>query len=148
MVSIQNDGNRCDPPDLPYPLGEHASVVYDNSIISCGGYNRTLLSGCIIQTATGETRSFSSMVSPHSNLGMVIIKDMIYTIGGFPIDNRMETINIKNKRKWTRQILPFHIYNHCVVSINNTIIVTGGLGAKRTRNIRKYEVSSRVRLFN
>ena len=146
MINIQ-DIHKCIPPDLPYSLGEHASVVSDKGIISCGGYNRTIQSACTIQTATGETRSFPSMVSPHSNLGMVIIKDVIYAIGGFPTDNKMETINIKKKRKWTRRILPFHVYSHCVVSINNTIIVIGGLGTTRIRNVRTYEVSSRIGCF-
>ena len=66
------------------------------------------------------------MVSQRIYFQMVVIKDSLYAIGGLPTSNTMEVINIKNGREWVQEELPFSVFSHCAVVINNNIIVTGG----------------------
>ena len=112
----------------------HASVLSpDGNIITCGGktyttYRENILSKCQIQTSTGETRSFPSMNYKRYWFGMVIVKGIMYAIGGGSSSfDKMESINVNTGKQWNKeQNMPFRVWRHCVVTIKNKIVVIGG----------------------
>ena len=138
LISPSSKNDECNPTDLNEEVYDHSSVLsVDGNIVTCGGKNKNLnrLSKCQIQTSTGETRSFPSMINKREEFGMSIINGTIYAIGGYPSSNKMESINIKTGDQWKEEAnTPFRVNGHCVVTINNKIVVIGGYD-------REYEVS-------
>ena len=130
-VSIDEDDINCDPTDLPYKVGYHASVYSSvlEASVTCGGVdeNWNTLSKCILQTKRNESNQFPSLISKRKYLSLTAISNKIFAIGGYPNENTMETINLNTAdRQWKKENLPFSVYDHCSVVLGNKIIVTGG----------------------
>ena len=134
LITPSSNNDDCDPTDLNEEVAYHASVLSpDGNIVTCGGRDKNfnLLSNCQIQTSTGETRSFPSMIDKRSLFGMSIIDGTVYAIGGYPPHNKMESINIKTGDQWKEEAnMPFSVFRHCVVTINTKIVVIGGRVSK------------------
>ena len=135
LVTPSSNNDECDPTDLNEEVAYHASVLSpEGNIVTCGGEDkkRNRLSKCQIQTSTGETRSFPSMINKRSKFEMSIVNGILYAIGGHLLtswgsSNKMESINIKTGKLWKEEAnLPFRVHSHCVVTINNKIVVIGG----------------------
>ena len=138
LITPSSNNDQCDPTDLNEEVASHASVLSpDGNIISCGGENKPWkpLSKCQIQTTTGETRSFPSLINERAWFGMSIINGTIFAIAGFSSWNKMESINIKTGDQWKEEAnTPFRVYGHCVVTINNKIVVIGGYDVEVSKN--------------
>ena len=135
LISPSSDNDECDPTDLNEEVAYHASVLSpDGKIVTCGGENKIgdHLSKCQIQTSTGETRSYPSMINIRYGFGMAIINGTIYAIGGqngFDRINKMESINIMTENQWKDELdMPFRVTGHCVVTISTKMVVIGGWG--------------------
>ena len=130
LVTPSSNNDECDPTDLNEEVAYHASVLSpEGNIVTCGGEDkkRNRLSKCQIQTSTGETLSFPSMIHKRSSFRMSIIDGTLYAIGGNPSYKQMESLNIKTGDQWKEEAyLPFRVAGHCVVTINNKIVVIGG----------------------
>ena len=130
LVTPSSNNDECDPTDLNEEVAYHASVLSpEGNIVTCGGEDkkRNRLSKCQIQTSTGETLSFPSMIHKRSRFGMSMIDGILYAIGGYPSYNKMESINIKTGDQWKEEAnMPFQVSGHCVATINNKIVVIGG----------------------
>lgn len=128
LVSLDSDNKKCDPIDLFYEVRDQETIITPKGILTCGGtkINWNTLSSCTLQTTSGDTRFFPSMNSKRRWFGMVSIDDMIYAIGGYPSDDTMESINIKDGTQWKQEFMPFKVRKHCVVSVNSKVIVIGG----------------------
>ena len=92
-------------------------------VVTCGGTNGHYQSKCTILTQDGKAKSFPSMVSHRHYFQMVVINDSLYAIGGASSSDTMEVINIKYGREWDQEELPFSVFAHCAVVINNKIIL-------------------------
>ena len=142
LVNFNAENKGCDPLDLGYAVGDHASVATSKGVITCGGSTENTsnfwdtmgtmgTTNCTLQTLLGQT-TFPSLVEKRSWFGMVNVEGVIYAIGGdlSYMFHTMETINIDTGIQWKIESLPFYEYNQCVVNINTTIIVIGGWHAR------------------
>merc|ERR1712038_213507 len=53
---------------------------------------------------------------------MVLIQNNLFSIG----ENTMETITLNATGTWNQQSMPFSVWGHCAVVLDNNIIVIGG----------------------
>ena len=120
--------------DLPYDIYYHASVASDQGVITCGGRGAdgSSQSKCSLLTPNGRTKSFPSLVGERQNHQMVIIKDVIYAIGGYSNPDNMEIINIKNGTTWVQENMPFSAHHHCAVAISSKIVVIDSFVSNKT----------------
>ena len=119
--------DRCDPVDLPDRISDRASAASNKGIITCGGRRKETGKKCTLLSLDGKAKPFPTMNSLRNRFQMVIIKDILYAIGGYGgAKNTMETINIMENGGWEQQNLPFALHSSCAVVVNNTIVVTGG----------------------
>ena len=129
-VRLDDDKINCDPTDLPYKVGFHASVHTPvlAGILTCGGEdkNANAISKCVILRKGNNSNHFPALNSKRFGLSLTSISDTIYAIGGFPNKNTMETINLNTDKQWKQEELPFSVVAHCSVVLGNMIIVTGG----------------------
>ena len=126
LISIERKNEICNPHlfDIGYRL-YHSSVLTRNGVITCGGYGYGI--DCILQTKNG-TRQFPSMNRNRKDFGLALNNDKLFAIGGYSggrLVDSMETIDI-NGNQWSEVPLPFKTDGHCVVSMNNKIVVMGG----------------------
>ena len=144
LISVQeNNGNTadCDPLDLPFPVADHASVMIEEGILTCGGTTTStatntstsngttsisLTSNCNILAAFGGIRSFPPMISDGRDFKMVLVNDVVYALGKNSSERSMETIHVKNATHWTQESLPINVSDSCVVTMSNKIFVIGG----------------------
>ena len=130
-LKIDEDGINCDATDLPYKVAYHASVYTPvlDGILTCGGNdeNWNYLSKCIILRRGNDSNHFPALNSKRFGLSLTSISDTIYTIGGYPNRNTMETINLNTDKQWKQEELPFSVSSHCSVALGNNIVVTGGV---------------------
>ena len=133
VLGIQKDDTNCNPTNLPFKLRGHATVFLPNlGLVTCGGSNdKQRTSTCIVQSKSSDQTFFPSMRTRRSFFGMVVVSNKLYVIGGNPSDATMETIDINRPRKWTEEPIPFAVTSHCVVSLDDKIIVTGGCNELR-----------------
>ena len=127
LISIERKNAICNPHlfDIGYQVYDHSSVNR-NGVVTCGGDRVGQESDCILQTKNG-TRHFPSMNQSRRIFGLGLSNDKLFAIGGFKIyKNTMETIDI-NGYQWNEEMtLPFQTWGHCVVSMNDKIVVMGG----------------------
>lgn len=129
LISLQRNNEICniDQLDIGYQVEAHASVSTRLGVITCGGaiapYFQDGIKNCTLLTKNGQTREFPSMIHPRKNFGLALNNDKLFAIG----DETMETIDI-NGDQWTEDENTLQVWNsgHCVVSVNNKIIVLGG----------------------
>ena len=149
MINLETQDKVCQPLDLEYPVEGHSSVVTSRGVVTCGGYNGAYLKTCTLQTKEGETKPFPSMNRRRSSFGMVLMDQSLIVVGGFGADDTMEKISLNGSR-WIKVNLSFRIFNHCVVAINETMVMAiggydGNLKVRKryfdfvikTRNLRK-----------
>jgi len=130
VLDIQTEDTRCNPTDFPSPIDAHASVYSSalQSLITCGGDgNNGSLSSCSIQTKSGHHISIPSMKSRRVAFAMVTIRNHLISIGGWGGRNTMETIQLNAAGTWTQQSMPFSVESHCAVTLDNNVIVIGGV---------------------
>merc|ERR1719414_255084 len=62
-------------------------------------------------------------------LSMVSIREQLISIGGYERKsvNTMETLALNGTNNWIQQSVPFSVWGHCAVTLEDSIIVTGGL---------------------
>ena len=168
LVRLGSDTDYCDPADLGNRIYMHESVTTSKGVLTCGGSplnaGTIYTNSCTLQTATGELRSFPSMDCKRYEFQMVNIDDTIYAIGGGGTRSStsilsdgcedgsgrgsrdtMEIINVKNGNQWIIEDIPFTAQGQCVVTINDKIVVIGGIFGKTIpsgvrRNLDLYEV--------
>jgi len=129
VLDMQTEDKGCDPTDLSSTVGWHASVYSSTlqSIITCGGWgNYGSLSSCSVQTKNGHHISIPSMNLSRYYFAMVTIQNKLYSLGGWETENTMETITLNATGTWNQQPMPFSVYGHCAVVLDNNIIVIGG----------------------
>ena len=127
IKGIENE--KCRPIALEYPVHYHSTILTSLGIMTCGGDNRTsVLNACMFQTKEGKTKSFPPMIRSRDRFGMVVVDQNLIVVGGFWVTNKMEKINLISGQ-WYEKDLPFMVSSHCVLSINDTIVVSiGGWG--------------------
>ena len=144
VLNIQSDDTGCNPTDLPIAVFQHASVYSTalHSLITCGGgaYNGRLFS-CTVQTLNVNQISMPPMNSTRNGFAIFSIQNEAISIGGLmeydTISNTMETIRLNDTEgNWNQQTMPFSVYGHCAVTLDDNIIVIGGLD-------KNWKVSSR-----
>ena len=139
LVRLGSDTDECDPPDLGNKIYMHESVITSNvfnvtNVLTCGGAplnaGTVYTNNCTLLTATGELRSFPSMDCKRYEFQMVNINDKIFAVGGGGncpsgrgSSGTMEIINVKP----SLDKIPFTAQAHCVVAVNDKIVVIGGL---------------------
>ena len=133
LVSTQNNKGFCDPLDLDYTVGNHASVATDLGILTCGGYDRINANDynkCTLETKRGQTISFPSMKKPRSSFGLGIVNDIIFAVAGgsglYGAERNMEKINYKTDSEWTLTNLPFSVQYPCLTTTKESLVITGG----------------------
>ena len=120
------ENGHCTASNLEYPVSSHSSVVSSLGVITCGGHDgKSRLKKCTLQKRDGETKMLPSMIRPRSAFGMVVINQTLIVVGGNGAFNKMETINLQSGQ-WNEVDLPFTVGYHCVVSINDTMILSIG----------------------
>ena len=94
------------------------------------GLKANPINSCALQTKEGKIRSFPSMVEDRSDFGLALNNDKLFAIGGLKRDgfvsNTMETIDIIGDQWKVEEPLPFITSDHCIVSMDNKIVVMGG----------------------
>ena len=65
------------------------------------------------------------MIRPRSAFGMGLINQSLIVVGGNGALNKMEKINLQSGQ-WNELDLPFAVSRHCVVSINDTMLLSIG----------------------
>ena len=133
LIKLKTDANTCKPLKLEYSVYGHSSVASSRGIITCGGYTTNFVMTCTLQTNNGETRSFPSMNRSRSKFGMVVMNQTLIIVGGYPATDKMERISM-NGDEWIEEDLPFSLWNHCVVSINETTVIAIG-GSDYNHNV-------------
>ena len=129
VLDMKTDDTGCNPTDLLSPVRRHASVHSSalQSIITCGGWgNNGSLSTCSVQNNNGNPISIPRMNSARYDFAMVSIRNQLISIGGYEGKNTMETIKINLTGTWNQQSMPFSVYGHCAVTLDNNVIVIGG----------------------
>ena len=122
VIKVKTEGHICNPFELEYPVSGHSSVATSLGVITCGGWT----TNCTLQTIKGETRSFPSMKRSRYKFGMTVMNQTLMIVGGWPTYDKMEKISM-NGDEWVEEDLPFSVWGHCVVSINETTaMVIGG----------------------
>ena len=126
LIDIEAEDEKCSPLDLDHPIQSHSSVVSSLGVITCGGRsNGTRLNRCILQTKEGEIKLFPSMIRPRSGFGMGVMDQNLIVVGGYGAENKMERINLMSDQ-WVEEDLPFSVSDNCVVSINDTTVMSIG----------------------
>ena len=150
MINFGTKDDVCQSRDLDSPVEDHSSVATRRGVVTCGGqWNGIRLNKCIVQTKDGKTKPFPSMNRRRSSFGMVLMDQSLIVVGGFGADDTMEKISLNGSR-WIKVNLSFRIFNHCVVAINETMVMAiGGYDGNlkvskryfdfvtKTRNLRK-----------
>jgi len=129
LLDMQTEDNGCDPTDLPSPVYRHASVYSSvlQSLITCGGSgSNERLSSCSVETKNGHHISIPSMNSRRTSFAMVAIHNKLYSLGGWATKNTMETLEMNATGTWNQESMPFSVYGHCAIALDNNIIVIGG----------------------
>ena len=134
MISLGTQDKVCQPLKLDYPVYGHSSVVTSRGVITCGGWNGTRLKTCTLQTKEGETKPFPSMIRSRSHFGMVVMDQSLIVVGGMGALGKMEKIGLSDN-EWVEEDLPFKVRYHCVVSINETMVIA--IGGADERNVSK-----------
>ena len=134
-VEVLGIQTECNPTDLPSPVEWHASVYSSavQSLITCGGLeNYEIYSSCSVESKNGYQPALPAMNSARSYFAMVAIQDQLISIGGNGVSNTMEIIqlNISND-EWIEQSMPFSVWSHCAVTLDNDIFVIGGKDENR-----------------
>ena len=142
---MQTNDTDCPIIKLPFSIYSHASIYSPllKSTITCGGVNssngHTSLSSCSMLNQSGSQKAFPSMTDTRWGFAMASIENRLFAIGGIcwnmlPNDacNMLETILLDEKMEskfWTlEKRIPFSVSFHCVVTVGDNIIVTGGVG--------------------
>jgi len=129
LLGMQTEDNGCDPTDLPSPVRGHASVYSSSlqSLITCGGDGSNgRLSSCSVGTKNEPPISIPPMNSKRYLFTMVTIQNKLYSLGGYETENTMETIEMNATGTWNQKTMPFSVYGHCAIALDNNIIVIGG----------------------
>merc|ERR1712038_485217 len=129
FLDMQTEDKGCDPTDLPSPISGHASVYSSSlqSLITCGGeQNNGLLSSCSVRTKNGHHISIPQMNSRRKDFAMVTIHNKLYSLGGQKTENTMETLEMNATGTWNQKTMPFSVFGHCAIALDNNIIVIGG----------------------
>ena len=129
ILDMQTDDTGCNPTDLLSPVRRHASVYSSalQSLITCGGWgNNGTLSTCSVQSNNGHQISIPPMNLARYDFAMVSIRNQLISIGGYESKNTMETIKMNATRTWNQQLMPFSVYGHCAVTLDDNVIVIGG----------------------
>ena len=140
VMGVQTGDTGCNPSNLPISPVRHASVYLPilNSIITCGGGldGHVYLANCTRLNESGNIDAFPPMTSQRHDFGMVLIKNQIIAIGGwnhFGGDWMMDRIPLDETNKtWTLESTPFRVNDHCVVTLGENVIVTGGDNSQAT----------------
>ena len=125
VIKVKTEGAICNPLELEYPVNGHSTVVTSLGIITCGGWESNSLKRCTLQTIKGETRLFPSMKRSRYRVGMAVMNQTLMIVGGYPAYEKMEKISM-NGDEWVEEDLPFSVWSHCVVSINETSVMAIG----------------------
>ena len=151
MINLGAQDKVCQPLQLEYPVRDHSSVVTSRGVITCGGWNGTYLKTCTLQTKEGESKPFPSMNRRRYNFGMVVMDQSLIVVGGygtFEILNKMEKIGL-NDNEWVEEDLPFTVWGHCVVYINETTMMAiGGLDGRLNVSKRYFESVNETKNLN
>ena len=157
LVRLGSDTDECDPPDLGNKIWMHESVTTSKGVLTCGGSplnaGTVYTNSCTLLTSTGDLRSFPSMDCKRYQFQMVNINDTIYAIGGGgnhpgrSCEDTMEIIDVKTGNQWKIEDIPFTAQAHCVVVINDKIVVIGGLFGKNTIPYTPYGVRRNLDLY-
>ena len=125
--------SECNSTDLPDRRSNHASVYSfaHQSLITCGG-DEDYYTGrsCNVQSVNGHQNLMPLMNSARHHFAMVSIRNQIFAIGGAGGKgwNTMETIRLNEKNyNWSEQSMPFGVSHHCAVTLDDNIIVIGGI---------------------
>ena len=141
-IELLGTQTECNPTDLPSPVELHASVFSSavKSLITCGGledhgsstFGGKIISSCSVQSKNRHHIALPPMNSARYHFTMVSIQHQLISIGGNGVYNTMETIhlNISND-EWLEQSMPFSVWSHCAVTLDNDIFVIGGRDENR-----------------
>jgi len=138
VLDMQTDDTGCNATDLPSPVSDHATVYSSSlqSLITCGGWGKYYAtSRCTFQSKNGNQISLPSMNNNRRDVAMVSIRNLLVSIGGQGFtrtESTMETIRLNTTNdEWSEQFMPFEIYRHCAVTLDDNVIVIGGFGGQR-----------------
>ena len=147
-VSLQNEDFSCNPQHLPYGVADHSSVHVPSlkGVLTCGGWDENLdgimrppdATKCVLQTKDKAPTLFASMNKGREDFGMVSNGQKIFSFGGYGRDLDMETIGMKGGQ-WEIESMPFNVNHHCVVRVQERIIITGGMDFTNFDEVSKPE---------
>ena len=72
------------------------------------------------------------MSRPRSGFGMGVMDQNLIVVGGYGAENKMEKINLMSDQ-WIEEDLPFSVKDNCVVSINDTTVMSIGGKIKKDK---------------
>ena len=134
----ENNTMFCPAEDLPDKVVAHSAVNSQVGPIICGGSTRTETSrNCHrLINSNGSWERFHPLNIGRRSFSMTEINDLLVSIGGsdprvnhlhHQATSSLEYINVLNGTKWIKRDMPFSIYSHCSMKINqSTILITGG----------------------
>ena len=132
IINLGTEEGLCQPLQLESPTSSHSSVATNRGVMTCGGQiGVNYLKSCIIQTKDRKRMRFPSLNRGRSEFGMAVMGQSVIVVGGNGAINKMEKISL-NGKKWVEEDLPFKVRAHCVVPINDTMmmVIGGNNGTK------------------
>ena len=141
VTPIEEDNPAlCYIPDVPKTVENHKTVYSSGGSITCDYRN-----GCYRLTKNLTWISFPSFKT-NVDFSMNEINNTLFVIGSDGYNGSLLYINLENGTEWTRKYLPFRIWGHCSVVINNAEIMVIGGGYGKWDSIS--DISDESRIFN
>ncbi len=129
----------------------HASVLSDNKLITCGGrtqfgLERPKMKSCeFLDFSTGIFRELAPIPEAVRTLGMVDVANVLYVIGGVkdgPGYSKNTYRLQENSRKWERlSDAPFEVSGQAV-AFKNKIYILGGYNGKAMKSVMVFDTKT------
>ena len=141
-VVNERKGLECQIPDLPVALAAHESIIANDAIVVCGGFNwgYGVQKKCYQLTkSASEWKAFPEMKHERAGFGMIYLNKKIWAVGGNGTSSNKSLTSMDifdfDSMTWSTEEIPLSIHQHCMTKIDEfKFIVTGGMLNDGVRN--------------
>jgi len=127
IVDLSNNGKTCSPlPDYPFPIDSLTAVYYLGAIFACSGNSPNGTQPVCFELESGASswREVARYPNLATSQGASVIDNQIIFTGGSAYDKGL--FFYEQGLFTPGPILPFAMYKHCQLTINDTHIFIGG----------------------